>query len=499
MPDVLRLDPWQAARPSPEFLRTSKQLLIGGEWAPARSGQTIATVDPATEQVLTRVAAAGDADVDLAVAAARRAFEDPSWSAAQPSERGRALLSAADAIERHREELAVLEALDLGCPIAAARAMVAMSADVFRHYAGWPTKLYGQTAPSGPSQLHCVLRRPVGVCAAITAWNAPLYFATWKLAPALACGNTVVLKPAEQAPLTSLRLGELLQEETPLPPGVVNILTGTGDSAGEALVRHRGVDKVAFTGSGPVGRRILAVCADRMARVTLELGGKSPFVVFADADLKAAAATAASAFCVNSGQTCVAGSRVFVQDAAYEEFGQLLTEELAAYSLGLGDPFHPATRMGPLVSREHFDRVAGYLRVAREDGGVMRTGGETAGGPGFFVPPTLVEGVTGRARIARAEVFGPVATLMPFTDLDDAVRQGNDTEYGLAASVFTRDLTRAHQTADRLRAGTVWINSWGDISLSVPFGGVRQSGIGRENGISALEAYTEPKAVLVNF
>ncbi|AEM81510.1 aldehyde dehydrogenase family protein [Streptomyces violaceusniger] len=491
MSTPLTVDP--AARPAPAFLTgPAKKLLIDGAWTSARSGETFETFDPATGKALTSVASAGAEDVDRAVAAARRAFEAPSWAAITPYRRSRVLLQIADVLEAHAEELAVLDSLDMGGPLWMTRWLVDHSVEVLRHYAGWPTKIYGQTAPSDPSAFHYTLRQPLGVVGAITAWNGPVLQLAWKLGPALATGNTVVAKPAEWSPLSALRIGELLLE-TDLPHGVVNIVTG-GATTGEALTGHREVDKISFTGSLAVGKRILEVSSKDLKRVTLELGGKSPTIVFDDADLEAAAKGAVAGFAQGSGEGCVAGSRIFVQESVRERFRELLLREMKAYTLG--DPFHPETRMGPLASPQHFQRVSSYLDIAREEGGTLETAG---GSEGLYMPPTLIENVGADARVVGEEIFGPVAALMTFTDADDAIAQGNDTIYGLSASVWTTNLERAHRTASGLRAGTVWINAYADMSAgTVPFGGFKQSGIGREHGIEVLDAYTETKTVMVH-
>jgi acyl-CoA reductase-like NAD-dependent aldehyde dehydrogenase len=495
MATPVTVDP--ATRPRPPFVQGEpKQLFIDGEWRPAASGRTVATVDPTTEQVITSIASADADDVDLAVRAARRAFRSEEWSALTPYQRGMMLLQIADVIEAHADELATLDTLEMGGGIALTRWMVDHSVEVLRHYAGWPTKIYGQTAPSAPGQFHYVLRQPLGVVAAITPWNGPFLQMTWKVAPALATGNTVVVKPAELTSLSALRFAELLAE-TDLPRGVVNVVTGAGAVTGEALIQHLDVNKVTFTGSTAVGKHLLEASAGNLKRVTLELGGKSPTIVFADADLPAAARAAAADFLAGSGQSCVAGTRIFVEETVRKEFSALLADEMATYVPG--DPFLPDTVMGPMASRRHYDKVVSYFDVAREAGAVITTGGTQDGDDGLFVAPTLIENVTNDMRVAREEIFGPVAVLMPFTDVDEVVRLSNDSIYGLAAYVWTRDLSRAHTVAARLEAGSVFINSTGQMSAGIlPFGGVKQSGIGRDHGTDVIDAFTESKTVVVN-
>ncbi|ATE54285.1 aldehyde dehydrogenase family protein [Actinosynnema pretiosum] len=482
-------------RPRPALLDADVQgFFVDGAQVAPRSPDVFATVDPTTEQVLTHLGVATPEEVDGAVRAARTAFE--TWSDTPAARRAGVLLQIADVVEAHREELATLDALDMGVPVAGARMMVDHAVQVYRHYAGWPTKLTGHTAPGGaPGQLLYTLRQPIGVVASIVAWNGPVLQTSWKLAPALAAGNTMVLKPSEHSSLSALRLAQLLAS-TDLPPGAVNVVTGTGAVTGQALVSHPGVDKVSFTGSGPVGKGIVRTGADTLKRVTLELGGKSPVIVLPDADLEAAAAGAAAGFCLGTGQACVAGTRIFVHDSVREEFGAHLSDALGRFTPG--DPFEESTTMGPLAFRAHLDRVTGYFAVAEEEGARITRGGGRLDRTGYFVAPTLVEGVRNDMRIAREEVFGPVAALLGYTDPEDALRQANDTTYGLSASVWTRDLSTAHRFASRLQAGTVWVNTWGGIEPGpVPFGGFKQSGLGREHGPDALLAYTEEKTVSI--
>jgi acyl-CoA reductase-like NAD-dependent aldehyde dehydrogenase len=428
------------------------------------------------------------------VTAARRAFEAPTWSGISPHLRTRLLLKIADAIEENADELAVLETLDMGAPLAFTAGRVSTAAELFRYYAGWATKLHGTTNPSDASRFIYMLREPMGVCALINAWNVPLVMAATKLAPALACGNTALLKPAEQAPLTTLRLAELIHE-CGVPPGVVNVLPGYGVTAGAAMAAHPDVDKIAFTGSTGVGKQILQASASNMKKVTLELGGKSPNIVFPDADLDKAIETAVVAFCRNSGQICSAGTRLFVHESLVDE----VTERVARLAAGyrVGSPMAEDTQVGPLISSRQMDRVLSYVEKGRSEGARLATGGSRRGDKGYFVEPTVFSGVTSGMTIAREEIFGPVLSVISFKDEADAVLQGNDTEYGLAAAVWTRDVSRAHRVARALKSGRVWINTYAETDPVMPIGGYKQSGYGREMGAESIEAYTQTKSVLM--
>src|SRR5271156_4688795 len=443
-----------------DFLRKPKQLLIGGKWVPSKSGKTFETINPANEEVLALVAEGDKADVDEAVKAARKAFEDGKWPKVGPHQRTRYLLKIADLIQQNADELATLETLNNGMAISLARAMVAGAVDVFRYYAGWATKIYGETNPSDPSMFNYTLREPVGVCGQIIPWNGPIAMFAWKIAPALACGNVSVLKPAEQTPLTALRLGELIQEAG-IPEGVVNIITGFGETAGAAIATHPDIDKVAFTGSTEVGKLILQASAGNLKRVSLELGGKSPNIIFPDANMEQAVPTSLFGFTMLSGQVCCAGTRVFVEQDFHDEFVDHLTKYAA--STKAGNPLDPKTTVGPLVSKEQFDRVKGYLAIGKSEGAKARVGGGVTEGKGYFIQPAVFTGARNDMKIAREEIFGPVAATISFKDESDAVLQGNDTAYGLAAAVWTNDVGRAHKVARALKAGTVWVNCYNNI------------------------------------
>ncbi|MGA7561411.1 MAG: aldehyde dehydrogenase family protein [Terriglobales bacterium] len=488
--------PAQLHRSVPEFLRQPRKLLVGGAWVEARSGKTFETYNPATGEVLARVSEGDRADIDQAVAAARKAFETGPWPDMSPAERGRLLWKLSDLIEQHHEELAELETLDNGKPLLFSRIVdVPTARDVFRYMAGWATKVEGSTIPismPGAKYFAYTLREPVGVVGQIIPWNFPLIMASWKLAPALAVGCTCVLKPAEQTPLTALRLGELIQEAG-FPDGVVNIVPGFGETAGAALASHSGVDKIAFTGSTEVGKLIAKAATENLKKVSLELGGKSPNVVFADADLNAAIPGSASAIFFNQGQICTAGSRLFVHKSIFDKVVEGVAAETKKFKVGPG--IDPSTNLGPLVSKEQLSRVCGYLNSGAAEGAKTIVGGHRIGSTGYFVEPTVLVDVKPSMKVVREEIFGPVVTAIPFSDPDEVVGFANDTIYGLASAVWTRDISKAHRMAAKLRAGTVWLNCYNVFDPALPFGGYKQSGWGREMGHAALEMYTEIKSV----
>jgi acyl-CoA reductase-like NAD-dependent aldehyde dehydrogenase len=477
---------------------TTHQLLIDGTDRPSSDGALIDVVNPATEDVIAQVPAATDADVDLAVAGARAALNGP-WSQLSARERGRMLWTLGDLLVQRVDEIARIETLHNGKPIFESRHIeVPAAAECFQYYAGWADKVHGETIPVKGSHLAYTLREPVGVVAAIVPWNFPLLLAAWKVAPALACGNTVVLKPASQTPLTAIALGHLALEAG-IPPGVLNVVTGPGARVGRAIVRHPGVDKIAFTGDTATGREIMQASADTLKRLTLELGGKSPNIVFADADLDAAVRGATTGIFYGKGEVCAAGSRLLVDRAIRDEF----IDRVAARSRKMvpGDPLDPKTRLGAIASKSQLERVLRYVEIARQEGATLVAGGARADigtGRGYFMQPTVFAGVTPDMTIAREEVFGPVLATIEFGDVDEAIARANDSMYGLAAAVWTRDIKKAHHVARRLQAGTVWINTYNVYDTAVPFGGYKQSGFGREMGMHALEHYTQTKSVFVD-
>jgi len=476
------------------------KMLIGGQWVNSASGKTFETFNPSTGEVLAKVAEGDAEDINRAVVAARKAFESGPWPKLTPSQRGRLLWKLADLIEKHVDELALLETLDNGKPIKYSKAAdIPLTADHFRYFAGWATKLEGDTIPvSIPNMFTYTLREPVGVVGQIIPWNFPIQMAAWKLAPALACGNTVILKPAEQTPLTALRLGELISEAG-FPDGVVNIVAGFGETAGAALVAHPDVDKIAFTGSTEVGKKILQASAGNLKRVTLELGGKSPNIIFPDADLKFAVRGAMNAIFFNQGQICTAGSRLFVHKSVYDQVVSGLSDLAKGMKIGLG--VDPTTDLGPLVSQEQWERVTGYIETGKREGANATTGGARPDNEqlkGYFVQPTVFDNVSDEMTIAREEIFGPVVTALPFEDVEEVAARANKSIYGLAAGVWTSDVKKAHKTAAALKAGVVWINTYNQFDAAAPFGGYKQSGYGREMGHAVLDAYTQTKTVWVN-
>jgi aldehyde dehydrogenase (NAD+) len=474
-----------------------KRMLINGEWVRAASGKTFETINPSTGQVLATVAEGDKEDIDRAVVAARRAFEGP-WSKFKPYERQALILKIGDLVEKHFEELSYLDTLDMGAPIARTIGNKQRVLGLWRYYAGMATSIHGETIENSlPGEyISFTLKEPVGVVGAIIPWNGPLGSASGKIGPVLATGCTLVLKPAEQTPLTALRLGELCLEAG-VPPGVVNVVPGYGETAGQALASHMDVDKIAFTGSHFTGQEIVKASAFNLKRLSLELGGKSPDVVFSDADLETAVPGAAMAVFSNSGQICSAGTRMFVERKVYEEFSGRVAE--FGSKLRAGNSLDPDTQIGPLVSSEQLDRVTNYLSIGRQEGARVLSGGqqltEGAYAQGYFVPPTVFADVKDEMRIAREEIFGPVISAIPFTDIEEVIRRGNDTHFGLGAGIWTRDVSKAHRVAKGLRSGSVWVNCYQASDPAVPFGGYKMSGYGRERGLQHVEQHLNVKAV----
>ncbi len=471
------------------------QCFIGGKWVDSASGKTFETIHPATEEVIAEVAEGDAEDIDAAVDAAREAFDHGPWSKMDARDRGRLMYRFADLLEEEADELAGLETLDNGKPIRDSRgADIPLVIDTIRYYAGWADKLQGSTIPVRGDHLCYTRREPVGVVGQIIPWNFPALMAAWKWGPALATGCTIVMKPAEQTPLSCLRMAKLAQEAG-IPDGVINVVPGYGPTAGAALVKHPGVDKIAFTGEGTTAKIIQKAAAETVKRLTFELGGKSPNVIFADADMDAAIAGAHFGLYFNQGQCCCAGSRVFVEDSVHDQF----VERLAGMNADrvVGDPFDPETQQGPQVDKDQFDKIMKYVGYGKQDGAECVTGGKRFGEQGYFIEPTLFTGVTDDMRIATDEIFGPVMSVLKFSDAEEAAERANKTIFGLAAAVWTRDISKAHRFAAKVRAGTVWVNCYDAFDAAAPFGGFKQSGLGRELGAAGLDAYSELKTVTI--
>jgi aldehyde dehydrogenase (NAD+) len=481
----------------PPQVKQQQPLFIGGRWLDSASGKTFPTVNPATGETICQVAEGDKADIDLAVKAARKAFEEGPWPSTSASERGRLLNRLADLIEKNKEELAALESLDNGKPYRDAMAAdLPLTIKCYRYYAGWADKIHGKTIPVDGPYFCYTKHEPVGVVGQIIPWNFPLLMQAWKWGPALATGCTVVLKPAEQTPLTALRVAALAQEAG-IPDGVLNVVPGYGPTAGAALSGHMDVDKLAFTGEHTTGKIIMEAAArSNLKRVSLELGGKSPNVVFADADIDAAVEGAYFGLFFNQGQCCCAGSRLFVEEKVHDQFVEKILKRAKAQKVG--DPFDPDTTQGPQVSQEQCDRILGYIDSGKKEGAKLLTGGNRLGTRGYFIEPTVFDGVTDEMKIAREEIFGPVMNILKFKDVQEVIRRGNQTFFGLAAAVWTCDINKAHRIANGLRAGTVWINCYDVFDAAAPFGGFKMSGIGRELGEYALQLYSEVKTVYVN-
>jgi len=475
-----------------------RQLFINNEWRPSASGKTLDVINPATEEVIATVPSADRSDVDAAVAAARGAL-DRSWGRISARDRGKLLWKLGEKLLERADEIAALETLHNGKPIFESRNIeIPASAECFQYYAGWADKIHGETIPVRGNYLSYTLREPVGVVAAIVPWNFPLLLTAWKVAPALACGNTVIIKPASQTPLTALALAEVAQQ-VGIPPGVINVVTGPGAAVGQMLVEHPGIDKIAFTGDTSTGREIMRRSAETVKRITLELGGKSPNIVFPDADLEAAVRGATTGIFYGKGEVCAAGSRLLVDKSIRDEFVDKVAAR--AKKIAPGDPMDPKTRLGAISSRKQLETDLRYIEIAKKEGATLVAGGERTDigtGKGFFLQPTVFAGVTPEMTIAREEIFGPVLATIEFADVEEAIARANQSTYGLAAAVWTRDIKKAHYVARKLQAGTVWINTYNVYDTAAPFGGYKQSGFGREMGQHALEHYTQVKSVWVD-
>jgi aldehyde dehydrogenase (NAD+) len=469
-------------------------LFIGGKWVDSVSGKTFPAIDPATGDTICQVAEGDKADIDLAVKAARKALESSAWSKMDAADRGRLLYKLADMVEKNASDLAVLESHNCGKTITDSQGDMQGVVNTLRYYAGWADKIEGRTVPVRGSFLSYTLRQPVGVVGQIIPWNFPLLMLAWKWGPALACGNTIVMKPAEQTPLTAMRLGEMAQE-VGFPDGVINLVNGYGETAGDAIVRHPEIDKIAFTGHVDTAKIIQKAAADTLKRTTFELGGKSPNVIFADCDMDQAVAGAFHAIYFHGGQCCTAGSRLFVEEKIHKTFVERLAEK--ATKRKVGDPLDTGTEQGPQVSQEQMDKILGYVDIGQKQGAKLVTGGRRVGSKGYFVEPTIFDGVKDDMAIAKDEIFGPVVSVLPFKDVDEVIQRANSTYYGLAAAVWTKNIDKAHLYAKHVKAGTVWVNCYHVVDTTTPFGGFKMSGQGRENGEAALEHYTELKTVTI--
>ena len=472
-----------------------QSLFIDSQWVKPDSGRYFSTINPATEEAIAQVPQAGERETDLAVAAARRAFDTGPWSRMKPLDRGKMISRIADVVEKQLEELSLVESLDTGKPLAFTRTRdVPFAIDLLRYYAGWANKIYGTTLPTDESALACTIREPIGVVALITPWNSPLILSLMKIAPALATGNTLIHKPASWTPLSALKFAEICQAAG-LPEGVYNVVTGPGDTVGTRLTTHPDVNKVSFTGETVTGKIIMEKAAGTLKRVSLELGGKSPHIVFADGDLEAAATFAAKGFCLNQGQICWAGSRLFVEEKVHDQFLEKLLRHVQD-DWKVGDPMDPKTCVGPLISQSHLRDVLGYIGQGKKEGAKLILGGDRPPmKKGYYLNPTVFDEVENSMKLAREEIFGPVLAVIPFKEFDEVIEKANDTFYGLASGVWTNDMKKAYHAARRLKAGSVWVNCYGALDVMAPFGGFKQSGFGREFGQEVLPLYTETKTV----